>query len=244
MKTFKIKLKLNNKQRTRLIKNASVSRFVYNLTLEMQETNYKNGGKFLSDCDIRKVITIRKKDDLAWLYNYNCDIVKQAVKDACKAYKMFFNKKAKKPKFKSAKLTKPSFYVDGWKLKIENEFQFIPYINPIFLSAKTKKRVSTLMPEIIKAYENTTKYIKTNILNDVISEAYMLHPAPSYKGRRLKIYFVSQTDSKPPKFTFQVNNKGLVHFSYERYLENKIREAFDFTGTPIILQFKNRGEDN
>ena len=71
-----------------------------------------------------------------------------------------------------------------------------------------------------------------------------LHEAPSYKGKRLKIYFVSQTGTMPPKFTFRVNNKGLVHFSYERYLENKIREAFDFSGTPIILQFKNRnGED-
>ena len=136
MKTFKTKLKLNNKQRTRLFKNASVSRFVYNLTLEMQETNYKNGGKFLSDCEIRKVITIRKKDDLAWLYDYNCDIVKQAVKDACKAYKKFFNKKAKKPKFKSAKLTKPSFYVDGWKLKIENGCVKIPLCTKIKLYEK------------------------------------------------------------------------------------------------------------
>ena len=136
MKTFKTKLKLNNKQRTRLFKNASVSRFVYNLTLEMQETNYKNGGKFLSDCEIRKVITIRKKDDLAWLYDYNCDIVKQAVKDACKAYKKFFNKKAKKPKFKSAKLTKPSFYVDGWKLKIENGYVKIPLCTKIKLYEK------------------------------------------------------------------------------------------------------------
>ena len=136
MKTFKTKLKLNNKQRTRLFKNASVSRFVYNLTLEMQETNYKNGGKFLSDCEIRKAITIRKKDDLAWLYGYNCDIVKQAVKDACRAYKKFFNKKAKKPKFKSAKLTKPSFYVDGWKLKIENGCVKIPLCTKIKLYEK------------------------------------------------------------------------------------------------------------
>ena len=136
MKTFKTKLKLNNKQRTRLFKNASVSRFVYNLTLEMQETNYKNGGKFLSDCEIRKAITIRKKEDLTWLYDYNCDIVKQAVKDACKAYKMFFNKKAKKPKFKSAKLTKPSFYVDGWKLKIENGYVKIPLCTKIKLYEK------------------------------------------------------------------------------------------------------------
>ena len=136
MKTFKTKLKLNNKQRTRLFKNASVSRFVYNLTLEMQEINYKNGGKFLSDCEIRKAITIRKKEDLTWLYDYNCDIVKQAVKDACKAYKMFFNKKAKKPKFKSAKLTKPSFYVDGWKLKIENGYVKIPLCTKIKLYEK------------------------------------------------------------------------------------------------------------
>lgn len=136
MKTFKTKLKLNNKQRTRLFKNASVSRFVYNLTLEMQETNYKNGGKFLSDCEIRKAITIRKKDDLAWLYDYNCDIVKQAVKDACRAYKKFFNKKAKKPNFKSAKLTKPSFYVDGWKLKIENGYVKIPLCTKIKLYEK------------------------------------------------------------------------------------------------------------
>ena len=136
MKTYKVKLKLNNKQKTRLFRNASVSRFIYNLTLEMQETNYKNGGKFLSDCEVRKVITIRKKDELVWLYEYDCDIVKQAVKDACKAYKKFFNKKAKKPKFKSAKLTKPSFYVDGWKLKIENGYVKIPLCTKIKLYEK------------------------------------------------------------------------------------------------------------
>lgn len=129
-----------------------------------------------------------------------------------------------------------------WKQKIKNEFQFIPYVKTVFLSAKTRKRVSMLMPAIIEAYNNSVKEVPTNVLNDVITEAYNLHEAPSYKGKRLKIYFTHQTGSKPPKITFEVNNKGLVHFSYERYLENKIREAFDFTGTPIILQFKNRSE--
>jgi len=99
------------------------------------------------------------------------------------------------------------------------------------------------MPEIITAYENNQKEIKTSLLNDVIVDAVNLHQPPSYKGKRLKIYFVNQTDSRPPKFTFQVNNKKLVHFSYERYLENKIREAFDLVGTPIILQFKNKGDE-
>lgn len=129
-----------------------------------------------------------------------------------------------------------------WKQKIKNEFQFIPYVKTVFLSAKTGKRVSMLMPAIIEAYNNSVKEVPTNVLNDVITEAYNLHEAPSYKGKRLKIYFTHQTGSKPPKITFEVNNKGLVHFSYERYLENKIREAFDFAGTPIILQFKNRSD--
>ena len=124
------------------------------------------------------------------------------------------------------------------------EFQFATYAPIVFLSALTKKRIHTLMPEIIKVKENIKKEIKTSILNEVINDAYQLNLPPSYKGKRLKIYFTSQTGINPPKFTFRVNNKGLVHFSYERYLENKIRENFDFTGTPITLQFKNRnGED-
>ena len=98
------------------------------------------------------------------------------------------------------------------------------------------------MPEVISAYENNRQEIKTSLLNDIIGEATSLHEAPGYKGKRLKIYFVSQTGTKPPKFTFSVNNKGLVHFSYKRYLENKLRESFDLTGTPIVLQFKNKNE--
>ena len=136
----------------------------------------------------------------------------------------------------------PNMDIKKWKKDVENNFQFIPYTKLVFLSALNKKRIHMLMPEIISAYENNRKEIKTSLLNDIITEAAALHPAPSYKGKRLKIYFVSQTGIKPPKFTFQVNNKGLVHFSYERYLENKIRENFDLTGTPIILQFKNKAE--
>ena len=137
----------------------------------------------------------------------------------------------------------PNEDIKRWKKELEVYFKFVPFINFVFLSAKTKKRMHTLMPEIINAYENNRKEIKTSLLNDVIAEAVSLHEPPSYKGKRLKIYFVSQTGTKPPKFTFNVNNKGLVHFSYERYLENKIRESFDLVGTPIILQFKNKGEE-
>lgn len=125
---------------------------------------------------------------------------------------------------------------------VRAEFQFATYAPIVFVSALTKKRIHTIMPEIIKVGENCKKQIKTSVLNDVILDAYSLNLPPSYKGKRLKIYYTSQTGNAPPKFTFHVNNKGLVHFSYERYLENKIRENFDLEGTPIVLQFKNRGE--
>lgn len=127
---------------------------------------------------------------------------------------------------------------------IRNNFQFIPYAPIVFLSSLTKKRIHTLMPEVIKVYENSHKEIGTSLINDVIKDAYELNLPPTYKGKRLKIYFVSQVSSAPPTFEIKVNNKGLIHFSYERYLENKIRESFDFTGTPIILNFKNKGEEN
>ncbi len=133
--------------------------------------------------------------------------------------------------------------INDYKKLVRAEFQFAPYAPIVFLSALTKKRIHTLMPEVIKVSENIKKEIKTSLLNDVILDAYQLNKPPSYKGNRLKIYFSSQTGIKPPKFTLRVNNKGLVHFSYERYLENKLRESFDLEGTPIILQFKNRNGD-
>lgn len=130
----------------------------------------------------------------------------------------------------------------SFKDQIKAHFVFLSYAPIVFLSALTKKRIHTLMPEIIKVNNNIQKEVKTSLLNNVIIDAVSMTPPPSYKGKRLKIFFVSQTGTKPPKFTLSVNNKGLVHFSYERYLENKIRENFDFEGTPIVLQFKNKSE--
>ncbi len=138
------------------------------------------------------------------------------------------------------KLENPN--IKEYTQKIRNEFQFLSYAPIVFVSALTKKRIHTIMPEVLKVGENINREINTSLLNDVISEAYLLNIPPSYKGKRLKIYFTNQSGTKPPKFTFHVNNKGLVHFSYERYLENKLRENFELEGTPIILQFKNRSE--
>ena len=134
--------------------------------------------------------------------------------------------------------------IPEFEKEMRAEFQFATYAPIVYLSALTKKRIHTLMPEIIKVGENIKREISTSLLNNVILDAYQLNLPPSYKGKRLKIYFTCQTGTKPPKFTLRVNNKGLVHFSYERYLENKLRENFELEGTPIILQFKNRnGEE-
>ena len=132
--------------------------------------------------------------------------------------------------------------IKNFTKELREEFKFIPYAPIVFLSALTKKRIHTLMPEVKKVKQNIIREIKTSTLNNIIQEAYQLNPAPSYNGKRLKIYYVYQTGTKPPKFTFNVNDKGLVHFSYERYIENKIRENFDFEGTPIQIQFKNKND--
>ena len=132
--------------------------------------------------------------------------------------------------------------IKRWKTDIKNNFQFMSYAKICFVSAKTKKRISTLMPLVLESYNNASKEIKTSVINEIILDAFIETPPPSYKGRRLKIYFTSQVGNKPPRFNIEVNSKGLVHFSYQRYLENKIRQNIDFSGTPIILQFKNKGE--
>ena len=129
-----------------------------------------------------------------------------------------------------------------WKALIAEEFAFMTYAPVVFLSALTKKRIHTLLPEVLRVYENAHREIKTSLLNDVIMDAYQLNIPPSYKNKRLKIYFSNQASTCPPTFNISVNSKGLVHFSYERYLENKLRESFDFEGTPIVINFKNKGE--
>ncbi len=136
----------------------------------------------------------------------------------------------------------PNEKIKEWNILMKEEFKFIPYASIVYVSAKKRKRINDLMPSIIKAAENHRKDIPTSVLNDIITEAVIMHNPPSYKGKRLKIYFTHQTGYRPPKITFEVNNKKLIHFSYERYLENQIRKTVDLEGTPIILQFKNKNE--
>ena len=118
IKTIKIQLKPNNKQQTRFFQYANAARFAYNWAIEKQKENYENGGKFISDGELRKQLKKKKKqDDFLWLNKISNNVTKQAIKDACNAYKNFFKGLAKYPKFKSKKHTVPSFYQDVLKIK-------------------------------------------------------------------------------------------------------------------------------
>lgn len=124
--------------------------------------------------------------------------------------------------------------------KIRAHFLFLDYAPIVFLSAKTKKRLHTLIPSVKFVSENHAKRIQTNILNDVIMDAIAMNPTPTVKGRRLKVLYTTQVSVKPPSFAIFVNDPELMHFSYKRFLENKIREAFGFVGTPIKLFARKR----
>lgn len=121
IKTIKVKFCPNRKQETRMFQYAGASRFAYNWALAKEQENYKNGGKFISDADLRKEFTQRKKtEEYAWLNHVSNNVTKQAIKDACHAYKRFFKGLAKFPRFKSRKHTIPSFYQDNVKIKFTN----------------------------------------------------------------------------------------------------------------------------
>ncbi|MDX8364841.1 ribosome biogenesis GTPase Der [Cytobacillus sp. IB215665] len=124
--------------------------------------------------------------------------------------------------------------------KIRDHFLFLDYAPIVFLSAKTKKRMHTLLPMIGLASENHSLRVQTNILNDVIMDAVAMNPTPTSNGSRLKIYYATQVAVKPPAFAIFVNDPELMHFSYERFLENRIRDAFGFEGTPIKIFARSR----
>jgi GTP-binding protein len=128
----------------------------------------------------------------------------------------------------------------AYERSLRQRFEFMPYAPVVFTSVKTGLHLSDLFPLIVRVHEASQRRVSTSVLNDVIAEAAVQHPAPQKKGRMLRIYYGTQGSVAPPTFIFFVNDKRLVHFSYERYLENRIRENFDFEGTPIRFIWKGK----
>ena len=125
--------------------------------------------------------------------------------------------------------------MNKWEKNIREHFQFLDYAPIVFLSAKTKKRIHTLLPIINTASENHAMRVQSSVLNEVVMDAVAMNPTPTDNGKRLRIYYATQVAVKPPTFVVFVNDPELMHFSYERFLENRIRDAFGFEGTPIRI---------
>ena len=121
---------------------------------------------------------------------------------------------------------------------IRKEYKFLDYAPIIFLSALTKRRVNTLFEKLREVHDAYHTRIKTSLLNDVLQEAQVMNQAPDFNGGRLKIYYATQVLTAPPTITISVNDPEFMHFSYQRYIENRLRETFNFDGTPIRIQLK------
>lgn len=130
----------------------------------------------------------------------------------------------------------------NFKADIAKELGFMSYAPSIFISALTGQRVNQVIEMAKYVSENRAMRVPTGKLNTIITDATMMKQPPADKGKRLKIYYVTQVGVKPPLFSFKVNSRPLMHFSYSRYLENQIREAFGFEGTPLKFVFREKGE--
>ena len=126
--------------------------------------------------------------------------------------------------------------------KIKDTLSFMPYAEMLFISAVTGQRLEKLYDLIDMVRENQNLRVATGVLNEIMTEAVAMQQPPSDKGKRLKLYYITQVSVKPPTFVIFVNDKELMHFSYTRYLENKIREAFGFRGTSLKFFIRERKE--
>ena len=134
--------------------------------------------------------------------------------------------------------------INTFQNKLKEDLKFMDYFRSLYISAKTGQRVDKILSAVKEVYENTHRRIQTGVLNDVISSAVRANEPPSYNGRRLKIYYSKQVAEAPPAFALFVNDGRLRHFSYERFLENTLRAAFDFSGTPIRILTRDKKEND
>jgi GTP-binding protein len=130
--------------------------------------------------------------------------------------------------------------MEAYTANVRQALNFIPYAPLLFISAKTGQRVDQVLPMAARVAEERLVQLSTSKLNKVLNEAQDYQPAPGKAGRNLKIYYGTQVRSDPPTFLIYVNDNQLVHFTYKRYLENRLRETYSFLGTPVRLVFKNR----
>jgi len=134
--------------------------------------------------------------------------------------------------------------MDAYRKKMRAELPFLSYAPDVFISVKDGQRLRKVLELVSVVNSNCSLRVPTSPLNSLIRDAVAMKPPPTDKGKRLKVYYVSQVGVRPPLFSFKINKRDLMHFSYARYLENRIRDAYGFTGTPISFVFRERDDDD
>lgn len=190
---------------------------------------------------IRTLNAIRRADVVVLMIDAKEGITEQDVKIA--GYVDYEGKPSVIAVNKWDAIDKDTYTINKFSKDIDTQLTFMPYAKKVFISAQTGQRIDKLFALCHEARDNSRKRITTGILNDCVREAIEAVNPPSDKGRRCKIFYTTQAGINPPTFILFVNDTSLLHFSYKRYLENYIRKTFDFSGTPIKLLERMRGEE-
>ena len=190
---------------------------------------------------IRAMEAIKRADVVLIVFDANEEISEQDVRIA--GYVHEENKPSIVIMNKWDLVEKDGDTINNYQKMLEDKLSFMGYFKPLYLSALTGKRLEKIMPTVNEVYENSTRRITTGTLNEIIQKAILSQEPPTRKGKKLKIMYATQAEITPPTFVIFVNDTTLVHFSYERFLENRLRDAVNFEGTPIKLIFKNRKEE-
>ena len=227
----KVRIYPTKEQEQKLWQFVGTARFIYNYTLAKQEENYKNSGKFISDGIIRKELTQLKKSELIWLNEVSNNVTKQAVKDACNAYKRFFKGLAKKPKFKSRKKSKPSFYNDPIKLKVKEKKVF-KNINKTKKVKKLEKRLKQKQRQISRKYDmnkikneggERCQFIKTKNIEKLEETTKLIHR----KLRNIRDNYIHQVTTsivKTKPYRIVIEDLNVSGMMKNKHLSDSVRK--------------------
>lgn len=190
---------------------------------------------------IRSIDAMRRADVVAVVVDATEGLTEQDVKicglvhESLKPSVIFMNK--------WDAVEKDSYTINKFTEKIDAELKFMSYYKCMFISALTGQRVKNVLGALEEVYENASRRISTGLLNDVLQDAMSVNEPPTHNGKKLKVYYATQAFTNPPTFILFVNDETIMHFSYKRYLENSLRKAFDFSGTPINIKIRNKDKE-
>lgn len=190
----------------------------------------------------RTIDSVKRADVVVVVIDVNEEISEQDVKICALAYNE--SKPIVVVMNKWDLIDKDKNKMEDFTRKLEIDLAFMNYFKPVYLSALTGKKIDKLMPAVLEAYNNAQKTVTTGLLNDILQSAYLISSVPSKNGKKLKIFYGTQTGTCPPTFTLFINDSSLMSDNYLRYLENNIRKSVDFSGTPIKILCKSKREED